>query len=273
MPKKRLELLKALEGTLSEMTGARIGLMPRGIDREVVDIMHRTHFGCDADPLSLIAQTLRCSLGDGWGGSLIATECQDILFGSPTVRTIKANLGVLEAGMVNVLVHGHEPVLSEKWWSGLARRKWSRPPRQQGAKGINVAGLCCTGNEILMRQGVNVAGNLLHSELAIMTGAVEAMVVDVQCIFPSLADLSSCYHTRFITTSEQTNIPGALHIQFEEGEANAIARRIIQTAIEAFPNRNAAKVYIPKRPRRPWSALPSSRFLQLWAAPPILSWR
>lgn len=246
MPKKRLELLKNLEATLSEMTGARIGLLPRGIDREVVDIMHRTHFGCDADPLSLIAQTLRCSLADGWGGSLIATECQDILFGSPEVRTIKANLGVLDASMVNVLVHGHEPVLSEKVVEWARSSQMVEAAKAAGAKGINVAGLCCTGNEILMRQGVNVAGNLLHSELAIMTGAVEAMVVDVQCIFPSLADLSSCYHTRFITTSEQTNIPGALHIQFEEGEADAIARRIIQTAIDAFPNRNDAKVYIPE---------------------------
>jgi carbon-monoxide dehydrogenase catalytic subunit len=246
MPKKRQELLRALEGTLGELTGARIGLMPRGIDREVVDIMHRTHFGCDADPLSLVAQTLRCSFGDGWGGSLIATECQDILFGSPTVRTIKANLGVLDPEMVNVLVHGHEPVLSEKVVEWARSTEMAAAARAVGAKGVNVAGLCCTGNEILMRQGVNVAGNLLHSELAIMTGAVEAMVVDVQCIFPSLADLSSCFHTRFITTSEQTNIPGALHIQFEEQDANAIAKRIIQTAIDAFPNRNAAKVYIPQ---------------------------
>ncbi|MDK2849208.1 MAG: anaerobic carbon-monoxide dehydrogenase catalytic subunit [Desulfuromonadales bacterium] len=246
MPQKRQELLKSLEGTLAELTGARIGLMPRGIDREVVDIMHRTHFGCDADPLSLVAQTLRCSFGDGWGGSLIATECQDILFGSPTVRTIKANLGVLDPEMVNVLVHGHEPVLSEKVVEWARSPEMAEAAKAVGAKGVNVAGLCCTGNEILMRQGVNVAGNLLHSELAIMTGAVEAMVVDVQCIMPSLADLSSCFHTRFITTSEQTNIPGALHIQFEEHDANAIAKRIIQTAIEAYPGRNAAKVYIPQ---------------------------
>jgi carbon-monoxide dehydrogenase catalytic subunit len=246
LPRKRRELLKSLEGTLAEMTGARIGLLPRGIDREVVDIMHRTHFGCDADPLTLVAQSLRCSLSDGWGGSLAATECQDILFGAPTVRTIRANLGVLEEEMVNVLVHGHEPVLSEKVVQWARSPEMAEAARAVGAKGVNVAGLCCSANELLMRQGVNVAGNMLHSELAIMTGAVEAMVVDVQCILPSLADLSSCFHTRFITTSEQTNIPGALHIQFEEDEANAIARRIIRTAIEAFPNRNTAKVYIPQ---------------------------
>ena len=246
MPERRQQQLQQVEGTLKEATGARIGLMPRGIDREAIDILHRTHFGCDADPLSLVAQTLRCSLGDGWGGSLIATELQDVLFGVPEVRTIKANLGVLDKEMVNIIVHGHEPVLSEKVVELARSAKMNEAAKKVGAAGINVAGLCCTGNEVLMRQGVGVAGNLLHSELAIMTGAVEAFVVDVQCIFPSLADLSSCFHTQFITTSEQVNIPGALHIQFEEDEANTIAEKIVQSAIDAFPNRNAAKIYIPE---------------------------
>ncbi len=246
MPQRRQQQLKQVEATLQQATGARVGLMPRGIDREAVDILHRTHFGCDAEPLSLIAQTLRCSLGDGWGGSLIATELQDVLFGTPTVRTIKANLGVLDAEMVNIIVHGHEPVLSEKVVALARSPQMNEAAKAVGAKGVNVAGLCCTGNEILMRQGVGVAGNMLHSELAIMTGAVEALVVDVQCIFPSLADLASCYHTRFITTSEQVTIPGALHIQFEEQHADQIAERIVRQAIEAFPRRNAAKVYIPQ---------------------------
>jgi carbon-monoxide dehydrogenase catalytic subunit len=246
MPQRLQEQLGKAEVALKGITGARIGLMPRGIDREAVDILHRTHFGCDADPLSLVAQTMRCSLGDGWGGSLIATELQDVLFGAPQRRTIKANLGVLDAEMVNIIVHGHEPVLSEKVLELARSAKMNEAAEKVGAAGINVAGLCCTGNEILMRQGVGVAGNLLHSELAIMTGAVEALVVDVQCILPSLADLSSCYHTQFITTSEQVNIPGALHIQFEEHDADRIAEQIVQKAIDAFPNRNAAKVYIPQ---------------------------
>ena len=246
MPKKRFERLKKLEETLYEATGAKIGFLPRGIDREAVDILHRTHFGCDHDPLSLIAQSIRCSLSDGWGGSLIATELQDILLGTPTIRSVKANLGVLEADSVNVVVHGHEPVLSAKVVEMAQLPEMKKAAEAVGAKRVNVVGLCCTGNEVLLRQGVGMAGNEAQSELAIMTGAVDAMVVDVQCIFPALADLCSCYHTRFITTSEQAKIPGALHIQFDEHNADAIAARIIKTAIDAFPNRNKARVYIPQ---------------------------
>lgn len=246
MPKKRFERLKRLEESLFEATGAKTGFLPRGIDREAVDILHRTHFGCDADPLSLVAQSVRCSLSDGWGGSLIATELQDVLLGTPTIRSVKANLGVLEEESVNVVVHGHEPVLSAKVVEMAQLPEMKKAAEAVGAKRVNVVGLCCTGNEVLLRQGVGMAGNEAQSELAVMTGAVDAMVVDVQCIYPSLADLCSCYHTRFITTSEQAKIPGALHIQFEEHNADAIASRIIRTAIEAFPMRNKARVYIPR---------------------------
>lgn len=246
MPKKRFQRLRELEETLYRTTGAKTGLLPRAIDREAVDILHRTHFGCDHDPLSLVAQSVRCSLSDGWGGSLIATELQDILLGSPTIRPVKANLGVLEAESVNVVVHGHEPILSAKVVEMAQSPECRAAAEAVGAKRVNVVGLCCTGNEVLLRQGVGMAGNESHSELAIMTGAVDAMVVDVQCIYPALADLASCFHTKFVTTSEQAKIPGALHIQFEEHEADAIATRIIKTAIDAYPNRNKARVYIPQ---------------------------
>lgn len=246
MPKKRFDRLKGLEDSLYEATGAKMGFLPRGIDREAVDILHRTHFGCDHDPLSLVVQSARCSLSDGWGGSLIATELQDILLGTPSIRQVKANLGVLEEASVNLVVHGHEPVLSAKIVEMAQLPEMQRLAEEVGAQRVNVVGLCCTGNEVLLRQGVGMAGNEAQSELAIMTGAVDAMVVDVQCIYPALADLCSCYHTRFITTSEQSKIPGATHIQFDEHRADEIAARIVRTAIEAFPNRNKAKVYIPR---------------------------
>jgi carbon-monoxide dehydrogenase catalytic subunit len=247
IPPKRIERLKAVEAALLDKTGKKMGLLPRGIDREAVDILHRTHFGTDADALSLIMQMVRCALSDGWGGSLIATEMQDILFGTPTMKTVKANLGVLDADYINIIVHGHEPILSEKVVELALSDEMQEEARKIGAKGINVAGLCCTGNELLMRQGVGIAGNVLHSELAIMTGTVEAMVVDVQCIYPSLAEVSNCFHTKFITTNEQAAIPGAIHIQFSEDSANEVAKKIVKTAIDAYPNRDDSKVYIPNK--------------------------
>ncbi len=245
-PKKRLERWRKIESDLWGEKGAIFGLLPRNIDREVVDIMHRTTMGVDHDFVSLLLQGVRCALADGWGGSLIATEIQDILFGTPKPRTIYANLGVLKEKMVNVVVHGHEPVLSEMIVQVAQEEELQALARSVGAEGINVVGLCCTGNEILMRQGVPVAGNELHSELVITTGVCDAMVVDVQCIYPALPELAKCYHTEFIATSDQAKFPGAKHIQFTEERADEVARLILQTAIKNFKNRDPQKVYIPQ---------------------------
>ncbi len=244
-PKKRLQRWARIAAELTAATGKTTGILPRGIDREIVDIMHRTHFGVDHDYLSLIAQGARASLGDGWGGSLIATEIQDIIFGTPKIRPANANLGVLDKEMVNIVVHGHEPVLSEKIVELATRPELVEKAKEQGAAGINVVGLCCTGNEVLMRHGIPIAGNELQQELAIITGAVELICVDVQCIFPAMPDLCHCFHTHFVATSDQAAFPGAIHLQFDEDRADECAEKIVTMAIENFRNRKPERVEIP----------------------------
>jgi len=223
----------------------KLGIDPRGIDREIVECMHRTHIGVDNDYVNIILHGLRTSIGDGWGGSMIATELQDVLFGVPQPTRSEANLGVLKADQVNIIVHGHEPILSEMIVAAAQDPEMVKLAQGYGAKGINVAGICCTGNEVLMRHGIPVAGNFLQQELAVITGAVEAMVVDVQCIFPALADLSACFHTKFISTSPKAKFPGATHMEFHEETAYETARAIVQAAVENYPLRDAAKVNIP----------------------------
>jgi len=213
------------------------GIAPRGIDREIVEIMHRTHIGVDQDYKNLLKQGVRAAIGDGWGGSMIATELQDILFGTPAPILGKANLGVLKENEVNIIIHGHEPLLSEMIVAAAREPEMLELAKSKGAEGINLSGMCCTANEILMRHGVPIAGNFLQQELAIVTGVVEAMVVDVQCIMQSIQTVAECYHTRIITTTPKAKIPGATHIEFDEHDAMKSAREIVKTAIENFPNR------------------------------------
>lgn len=222
-----------------------LGIAPRGIDREIVEIMHRTHMGVDQDYQNLISHGSRAALGDGWGGSMIATELQDIMFGNPYPILGKVNLGVLREDEVNIVVHGHEPLLSECIVMAARDPEMVAYAQSKGAKGINIAGICCTANEVLMRHGIPLAGNMLQQELAIVTGAVEAMVVDVQCIMQSLPAVAKCYHTKVITTSPKAKMPGAIHVEFSEHDALNSAKRIVREAIDNFPNRTG-KVDIPK---------------------------
>jgi len=223
----------------------KLGIDPRGIDREIVEIMHRTHIGVDNDPVNLILQGLRASIADGWGGSMIATELSDVLFGTPTPTRSQANLGVLQEDQVNIVVHGHEPTLSEMIVAAAQDPEMIALAEKYGAKGINVVGMCCTGNEVLMRHGIPIAGNFLQQELAIITGAVEAIVVDVQCIMPALGALTGCFHTKFISTSPKAKFAGATHIEFHEEQAFEIATEIVRTAVENYPHRKSDMVHIP----------------------------
>ncbi len=223
----------------------RLGVAPRGIDREVVEAMHRTHMGVDQDYQNLLLQGTRTALADGWGGSMMATELQDVMFGTPAPVFSQINLGVLKEDEVNIIIHGHEPQLAEMMAVVAQDPEMAQYAKSKGAEGINLAGMCCTANEILMRHGVPIAGNFLQQELAIVTGAVEAMVVDVQCIMQGLADVAQCYHTKIMTTDPRAKIQGASHIEFDEHNAVESAKAIIKAAIDNFPNRGK-NVQIPK---------------------------
>lgn len=218
------------------------GVAPRGVDREVVEALHRTHIGDDQDPEHILQHAVRTALGDGWGGSLIATDVSDILFGTPAPVLGQANLGVLKDDMVNVVVHGHEPTLSEMIVAASQDPEIIAYARAAGANGVNLSGICCTANEILMRQGIPAAGNFLQQELAILTGAVEAMVVDVQCIMQALVGLAQNFHTKIITTSPKVKIKGATHIEFDEHQALTVAKTILREAIDNYKNRGAIEI-------------------------------
>jgi carbon-monoxide dehydrogenase catalytic subunit len=220
------------------------GVLPRGMQREVVEIMHRTHMGTDQEYRHLIQQATRCALADGWGGSMISTELQDIMFGTPVPTRSVVNLGTLSENEVNVVVHGHEPVLSEAMVLIAQDPEMIALAEKAGAKGINLVGVCCTGNEILMRHGIPVAGSFIQQEVVLATGAVETMVVDIQCIMQSLPAVAACFHTKVVTTSDRAKIPGAEHVEVDPHNAVQTARQIIKGAIDRYSKRG--DINIPK---------------------------
>lgn len=227
----------------------KLGITPRGIDRETSEMMHRTHMGVDNDWVSILLHGMRNALSDGWGGSMIATEVSDILFGIPQPATSTVNLGVLKEDQVNIIVHGHNPVVSETLVMATQDPEMLKLAEEKGAKGINLAGVCCTGNELMMRHGVPMAGNHLSSELVLVTGAVEMMIVDYQCIMPAISTAAACYHTKMVSTSDKAKFPGMEHHEFHPENAREKAKDLVRMAVENFANRDKNKVYIPVKPQ------------------------
>ena len=235
-PKQRIELWEKLK------------VIPRGIDRETSETMHRTHMGVDNDYVSILLHAVRNSLADGYGGSMIGTELSDIIFGTPQPGFSEVKLGVLKEDEVNILVHGHSPIVSEMVGLAVEDKEILELAKSKGAKGINLAGLCCTGNELMMRKKIPMAGNQLMTELTMVTGAVEAIIVDYQCIMPSLGQVSQCYHTKLYSTSDKAKFPFMEHVEFTPENAKEQAFRIVKESVENFARRNKEKVYIPTSP-------------------------
>ncbi len=220
----------------------KLGITPRAVDREVVEALHRSTMGVDQDYKNIIMHASRTALADGWGGSMLATELQDILFGTPYPGRGEVNLGVLKEDEVNIIVHGHEPILSEMIVAASQDKDLLAEAEKAGAKGINVAGICCTANELLMRHGVPIAGNFLNQELAVATGAVELMAVDVQCVMQGLAEVAKCFHTKLITTADKGKILGVKHVPMEEKTALNTAKELVKIAIENYTSRGQVNI-------------------------------
>ncbi len=222
----------------------KLGVTPRAVDREVTESLHRSTMGVDQDYKNILTHASRVALADGWGGAMLATELQDVLFGTPYPGTGEVNMGVLKKDEVNIIVHGHEPILSEMIAVASQDEELLAKAKKVGANGINVAGTCCTANELLMRHGIPIAGNFLDQELVIATGAIELMAVDVQCIMQGLTTVAKCYHTKLITTSDKAKMPGVEHVSMDEKNALDTAKELVTIAIDNYKNRG--EVYIPK---------------------------
>ncbi len=244
---------------------SKLGIEPQGVDSGVVEVMHRTHMGVDHDYRHLIMGGLKCSLADGWVGSIIATIVSDILFGTPKPIRSKVNLGVLAANKVNIIVHGHEPTLSEMLAVAAHDEELVAYARSKGAEGINIAGICCTANEVLMRHGLPIAGNFLQQELAIMTGAVEMMIIDVQCVMPSLGQVAKCFHTKLVSTSEIAESVDAEQITFEAAKGYEHACALIRAAIDNFERRDPGGCTSRSTPWNWWRAFRTRPSFTCWA--------
>jgi len=223
------------------------GIVPRSIDREVVEAMHRTNIGVDHDADHLLTQGLRTALADGWGGCMISTDITDILFGTPKPIRAEASFGIFKEDEVNLVVHGHEPLMAEMMVDVVNEPEIVEYAKSKGAKGVNLGGMCCTANEVLMRHGIPTAGGFTNQELGIMTGLVDLMTVDVQCIMPAITEIAKKFHTKVVTTSEKAKINGAEHIQFDEHHAKDIARKIVRLAIDNFTNRKTQGSHITEK--------------------------
>ena len=134
----KLSLVKRAPEPLQKRWEA-LGVTPTGIDADIVRALHTTHMGVDNEPYHILKTLIRVALSDGWGGSMYATDISDVLFGGPEPIKARCNLGVIDPESVNVIVHGHEPTLSEMIVAASHDPEILKKAKAVGAKGIQIS--------------------------------------------------------------------------------------------------------------------------------------
>jgi len=192
--------------------------------KDISEALHTSTMGVNADYKDLLVWSMKLGVLDGYYGLYLATELENKIYGKPKPKTAELNLGVIKKDKVNIAIHGHEPMLAEILVKEVKKKE---------NIDINLIGVCCTGASVLQRHGIPLAANFVLQEDVISTGAIEVMVVDVQCIMPSVGDLCECYHTKLITTNDLCKIPNAMHLPVNDKRAaEKVAKQIIKLARE-----------------------------------------
>jgi len=234
MPK---DAVKHYAPTYLQALWKKLGIYPGEPFEEISEALHQTMFGVDSDWRHVLLGCLKLGIVDGYYGLYQSTELEDQALGKPAPREGWMDLGVISKDKTNIAVHGHEPILPAK----IVEHRGD----------ANIVGVCCTGAELLARQGIPLAANMPFSEQVIATGAIEAMVVDIQCVLPSLADVAGCYHTKLITTHDIARMPGALHMLFTKENADLQARKVVKLAEDNKKQRR--RISIPNSKIKMWA--------------------
>ncbi|MDH7480563.1 MAG: anaerobic carbon-monoxide dehydrogenase catalytic subunit [Armatimonadota bacterium] len=233
VPQKRQEIWEGLN------------VIPSGINSEIVQLINVISLGAGNDFRNVICRGIRTALADGWGSSMIAAKLSDILFGPPKPIRSQVNIGALCEDSVNIVFCGDALALAEMIATAADDPELTQLAMEKGAKNIRIAGMCSAGNEILMQHGFPVIGDFLAQESAILTGLVDAIVVDTHCAMPALDELVRRYHTKLITTSSKCRFQGGMHIPFDLGSPLETAKQIIREAVESYANRNKSQMKLP----------------------------
>lgn len=229
-----------------------LDILPIGAYHEVFEALHRTTTGTDGDWRNIMQQFLRCGLAFAWSSVLGSSLAMDSLFGLPVRNTVKANLGALKEGYVNIALHGHSPLLVSEIVKQGQKEKYIQLAKDKGALGIQFYGICCSGLSVMYRYGgVIPLSNAIGAELVLGTGAIDLWVADVQDIFPSIMDVAKCFKTTVVTTSDSGRLPGAEHYGYDHHHSNLreteeLAKTIVERAITSFEERRGVPVFIPQ---------------------------
>lgn len=247
-----LALLSAFAPESRKEAWGKLGIIPGGVHSEIRDALTKTMSNINTDPVDLLLTALRLSIATGYMGLVGTVTMQDILLGSPQLSATEADLGAVDPSRVNILAHGHVPLMATAVLQAVQSEEMLKLAREAGATGIDVHGSMCTGQELMQRQTTTAqgfksqTGNWLHQEYTVATGAVDLVMMDMNCSIPGLKEVADKFHTKLVSVDRILRMAGVEDcVDYQPEKAAEQAVELVKMAIEAYKKRGD-DIFIPK---------------------------
>lgn len=233
-PKERINLWNKLD------------IFPGGIYGEMMFATSSCLTNVDGYYVSLALKAMRLSIAMAYQSQIVNEFCQDILYGTPRPHPMRVDMGVLDPEYVNVLPNGHEPFLGFAMIQVARENVWQERAKAAGAKGLRIIANIETGQEIIQRWEMDdvfygFTGNWIMQEAVLASGCVDLFVADMNCSMPIDPIYAEKYKFKLIPVSQLVAFEGITdRVNYVPEEAKEQAERLLQMAIDNFPQRRAS---------------------------------
>lgn len=230
----------------------KLGVIPISAYHECFEVNNLTSHGTDSDFESHMQAFMRAVVAYAMTTVVSTSLATDIVYGLPQRSKLNVNLGsIQQEGCINIGINGHAPMVAFAICDIVGTPKIMEKVKAAGAGDIKLYGMCCTGGEFVERDlGIPLVAMASSAEMAVATGAFEAIVVDQQDVLPGMMPVARRFHTKVITTSPSGRKEGAIVLELDYYLKNLdkiyeLAEQILDIAIDNYRNRDVQKVHIP----------------------------
>lgn len=229
-----------------------LGIVPGGAKSEVFDAIVKSSTNLSSDPVDMLRHALKLGIATGLYGLTLTNYLNDIMLGSPEIRTAKVGFSVVNPDYINIMVTGHQHSLIGVLQKRLAAPGATAMAEQAGARGFKIVGCTCVGQDLQLRAAhcgdvfAGHAGNNFTSEALLATGGIDLLVSEFNCTVPGLEPICEQFMVGQLCLDDVAKKANAEYIGFDIQAGEGMAEKIMQAALDSYNNRRGqVEVDIP----------------------------
>ncbi len=223
-----------------------LGLLPGGAKNEVFNAVVKTSTNLSSDPADMLMQCLRLGIATGLYGLRLTNLINDVIMGEGEIRFEPVGMRTIDPDCVNIMVTGHQVSMFGYLSDLLRKPEIASLAQQAGAKGFQLVGCTCVGQDFQVRSNQHCgvfcghAGNNYTSEAVLLTGCVDLVLSEFNCTIPGLEPICDRLDIPMICLDDVAKKKSAACLPYSEADKEQIAVKSLAAALAAYQKRTAA---------------------------------